>query len=170
LISTALSVEVAHKAIEGDPSSASQQLEQAHDLIADATDRMYDLILGLRPSVLDDLGLLAALRAHTERTLQPEGIAVEIDGSGLSKRLPPHLETALFRIFQEAISNIVRHAHARHVTRPASPTMAWALSLKPLSQMGSRNGDWACSACVSERPSLEARSKSTLVQAAARGC
>ncbi len=116
LISTALSVDVARKAIESDPSSASKQLEQAHDLIADATDSMYDLILGLRPSVLDDLGLLSALRAHTERTLEPEGIAVEIDGSGLSERLPPHLETALFRIFQEAISNIVRYAHAHHVT------------------------------------------------------
>ncbi len=116
LIGTALSVEVAHKAIESDPSGASHQLEQAHDLIADATDRMYDLILGLRPSVLDDLGLLAALRTHAERTLEPEGVSFEIDGSGLSERLPPHLETALFRIFQEAIGNVVRHAHANHVT------------------------------------------------------
>ena len=116
LSSTALSVEIAQRAVESDPNRVTQHLEQAHDLIADATDRMYDLILGLRPSVLDDLGLLPALRSHMERTLQPEGISVEIDGSGLSERLPPHLETALFRIFQEAISNIIRHAHANHVT------------------------------------------------------
>ncbi len=116
LSSTALSVEVAQKALQSDPGSAAQQLEQASELIADATDRMYDLILGLRPSVLDDLGLLAALRAHAKRTLEPEGVEFEISSSGLSDRLPPHLETALFRIFQEAISNIVRHAGARRVT------------------------------------------------------
>ncbi len=116
LSSTALSVEVARKALESDPNSATQQLERANDLIADATNRMYDLILGLRPSVLDDLGLLAALRAHTERTFEQEGVTVEIEVSGLSDRLPPHLETALFRIFQEAISNIVRHASANRVT------------------------------------------------------
>jgi two-component system sensor histidine kinase UhpB len=115
LSSTALSVEVARKALENDPKGATQQLDQAHDLIADATDRMYDLILRLRPSVLDDLGLLAALRVHAERTLEPEGITFDIDGSGLSDRLAPHLETALFRIFQEAISNIVRHANASRV-------------------------------------------------------
>lgn len=116
LSSTALSVEVAQRALERDPKSAAEHLVRADDLLADATDRMYDIILGLRPSVLDDLGLLAALRSHTERTLGPEGISVEIDASGMSERLPAYLETALFRIFQEAISNIVRHARAHHVT------------------------------------------------------
>lgn len=115
LSSTALSVEIARKALESDPENATQHLEEANDLIADATDRMYDLILDLRPSVLDDLGLLAALRAHTERTLEQEGVSVEMETSGLPDRLPPHLETALFRIFQEAISNIVRHASASQV-------------------------------------------------------
>ena len=116
LSSTALSVEVAQKAMENNPSDASEHLARANNLIADATDRMYDLILGLLPSILDDLGLLAALRAHAARTLEPEGIEFEISTSGLSDRLPPHLETALFRIFQEAISNIVRHAGASTVT------------------------------------------------------
>jgi len=116
LSSTALSVEVAQKALESDPNSASQQLVRANAIIADATDRMYDLILGLRPSVLDDLGLLAALRAHAERTLKPEGIGYDILASGLSDRLPPHMETALFRIFQEAMSNTVRYAKASQVT------------------------------------------------------
>jgi two-component system sensor histidine kinase UhpB len=115
LSSTALSVEIANKALESDPSNASEHLARANDLIADATDRMYDLILGLRPSVLDDLGLLAALRAHAARTLEPEGIEYQILSSGLSDRLPSHLETALFRIFQEAMSNVIRHAEASHV-------------------------------------------------------
>jgi two-component system sensor histidine kinase UhpB len=115
LSSTALSVEIAKKAFESDPSNATEHLARANDLIADATDRMYDLILGLRPSVLDDLGLLAALRAHAVRTLEPEGIEYQISSSGLSGRLPSHLETALFRIFQEAMSNVIRHAEASHV-------------------------------------------------------
>ncbi len=112
LSSTAISVEVAQKALESDPESAAAQLEQANGIIADATDRMYDIILGLRPSVLDDLGLLPALRSHADRSLEPEGIEYEITTSGLGDRLPAHIETALFRIFQEAMSNMVRHARA----------------------------------------------------------
>jgi two-component system sensor histidine kinase UhpB len=112
LSSTALSVEIAERAIDGDPDSAIQHLQQAHASIADAADRMYDLILGLRPSVLDDLGLVAATRAHGERMLDPQGISFEIAAPGMAERLPPILETALFRIFQEAISNILRHADA----------------------------------------------------------
>jgi two-component system sensor histidine kinase UhpB len=73
---------------------------------------MYDIILDLRPSALDDLGLVAALRTHAERITQEAGIAFELDVSGMNGRLPPELETALYRIFQEALSNVVRHARA----------------------------------------------------------
>jgi signal transduction histidine kinase len=73
------------------------------------------MILGLRPSALDDLGLAPALRMHAERTLNPADMQLEIDARDLTSRLPPEIETALFRTFQEALSNVVRHAEASRV-------------------------------------------------------
>lgn len=113
--STALSVELAQREIGNGDEPASSHLERAHDLIADATDRMYQLIHGLRPSVLDDLGLVAALRSHLKQLFDPLGIEYEIDASQIGDRLDPIVETALFRIHQEALTNIMRHAKAEHV-------------------------------------------------------
>jgi len=115
LSSMALSVEIAQRMAERDPKTAAKHLDQTRALIAEASDRMYDLILGLRPSALDDLGLVAALQAHAKRTLEPAGTVFEIETQGLAGRLPPQVETVLFRIFQEALTNILRHAKARHV-------------------------------------------------------
>lgn len=94
---------------------ALDQLNTTEDLISSTTDHMYDLILALRPSVLDELGLLAALRAHAERSLKEKGIAFEMKTEGFASRLPPAMETNLYRIFQEAMNNIRRHASARSV-------------------------------------------------------
>lgn len=115
LSSTAFSVELAQRAIEADPQAIDSHLDSARDLISDATDRMYQLIHGLRPSALDDLGLVSALRSHLKHVLEPAGIRFELDASQLGGRLDPALETALFRIHQEALTNIMRHAEADHV-------------------------------------------------------
>ncbi len=113
--STALSIELAQRALETDARQASQHLDQANSMVAEAIDRMYDLIRGLRPTLLDELGLEAALRAHARQVLDPAGVSFEIQARGLDGRLPSMLETALFRIFQEAITNILRHANASNV-------------------------------------------------------
>ena len=115
LSGTAIRIENARRAIARDPQAAFDLLEQAQSTIAEATDRMYDMILGLRPSVLDDLGLAAALRTQCQRTLEPAGIAFELETLGLSDRLPPEIETVLFRISQEALTNVLRHAKAGNV-------------------------------------------------------
>jgi signal transduction histidine kinase len=75
-------------------------------------DGVHRLVYDLRPSVLDDLGLLAGLRWYAESRLEPLGIRVSLMVSGEESRLPADLETAVFRIGQEAISNIARHANA----------------------------------------------------------
>lgn len=113
--STSFSIELAQRAIANKGKDASSHLEQARDLIADATDRMYQLIYGLRPSVLDDLGLVAALRSHVKQLFEPLEIEYQIDASQLGDRMDPIVETALFRIHQEALTNIMRHAKAEHV-------------------------------------------------------
>jgi signal transduction histidine kinase len=115
LSGTAIRIENARRAIARDPQAAFDLLEQAQSTIAEATERMYDMILGLRPSVLDDLGLAAALRTQCQRTLEPAGIAFELETLGLSDRLPPEIETVLFRISQEALTNVLRHAKAGNV-------------------------------------------------------
>ncbi|OUM04863.1 two-component sensor histidine kinase [Pseudomonas syringae] len=68
------------------------------------------LISGLRPSVLDDFGLLQAVDKEADR-LREAGIAVQWTARSLT-RLPSHLEIALFRIAQEGINNVLKHAHA----------------------------------------------------------
>ncbi len=74
------------------------------------------LSIDLRPSALDDLGLLPALRWYIKEFQNKCGIEVEFCTSGLKERLSPEMETATYRIVQEALTNIAKHAHARHVS------------------------------------------------------
>ena len=115
LSSAALTLTAAQRELQNNAGLAGQHLREAHRLIGETSDRMYELILGLRPSALDDLGLEAALRAQAQRTLQPAGIDFSLEATAVARRLPPEIETALFRIFQEALSNALRHSKAEHV-------------------------------------------------------
>ncbi len=116
LSSIALNIELTHRALAQDPNKATDHLSRAGELVANSTDQMYNLILGLRPSALDDLGLIAALKSHIHRTLEPAGIGYDFQTEALTNRLPPQIETALFRLIQEALTNIIRHAEASRVT------------------------------------------------------
>jgi GAF domain-containing protein/two-component sensor histidine kinase len=74
------------------------------------------LAWGLRPSVLDDLGLVAALERYATEYTRARGIAATVDSGGLAgRRLPAAMETALYRIVQEALANVAKHAGARAV-------------------------------------------------------
>ncbi|MCC6764715.1 MAG: PAS domain S-box protein [Deltaproteobacteria bacterium] len=76
--------------------------------------QIADASLALRPSMLDDLGLEAALRSHARRQEVRSGCAVSVRGT-IERRLPEHVETAAFRIAQEAVRNAIAHAAPRHV-------------------------------------------------------
>ncbi|MBI2912933.1 MAG: GAF domain-containing protein [Chloroflexi bacterium] len=73
------------------------------------------LILDLRPPVLDDLGLIPAVRMVAETRLEERGVTVSIAADGLDEDLPAHLKVTVFRVLQEAISNCARHSQARTV-------------------------------------------------------
>jgi len=73
------------------------------------------LIFDLRPTALDDLGLLPAIRRYSQHHLAAAEIDHRIDVSGEVRRLPSQIETAVFRIAQEAITNVVRHSFASAV-------------------------------------------------------
>src|SRR5574341_910705 len=77
-----------------------------------ALQHVRNLSHALRPSLLDDLGLQAALRWLADRTAQNSGLLVRFEGDLPDDQLPVEIETACFRIAQEALNNVVRHARA----------------------------------------------------------
>jgi PAS domain S-box-containing protein len=92
-------------------------IDESMEVVDEALSRVRDLSLDLHPSMLDDLGLPAALRWYVDRYAQRTGIIAEVmtDGVEAGGRLPREIETPCFRIVQEALTNVARHAHARHV-------------------------------------------------------
>ncbi len=115
LTGLALQSERMEQMITTNPDKACEQLSETRELIGKTTRQMYELILALRPSVLDDLGLSAALRALARRILPDDRFDFTLDASRLTKRLPPSVEIALYRIFQEALSNVIKHSEANTV-------------------------------------------------------
>ncbi len=89
---------------------AAAGLDQARQLVQELTGKVRELSLRLRPSMLDDLGLLPALLWHLERYTAQTGVQVAFSHQGLGRRLPPEVETAAYRIVQEALTNVARHA------------------------------------------------------------
>jgi signal transduction histidine kinase len=106
-------------ALEAVPSLAEARA-QARSLLeftAAVAEEARLLVRSLRPASLDDLGLAAALASHLEEYQQAHGIRVDAYMPGLAEhRLPAAVETALYRILQEALTNTARHARARHVS------------------------------------------------------
>jgi signal transduction histidine kinase len=94
---------------------ASAQIGQAKQLSSRLLAETRRLILGLRPTVLDDMGLLPAIRWYAENYLADRGIEVSVEATVPAERLPAHIEVALFRIVQEALANVAKHSGAEHV-------------------------------------------------------
>lgn len=115
LSSLSINMEVFEALVPSENNHISQQLKQMRRMIKETTDNMYDLIFALRPSILDDLGLIPALHAYADRMLNGTGISFNVNKAHISKRLPPEIETTLYRIFQEAINNAIRYANASKI-------------------------------------------------------
>jgi signal transduction histidine kinase len=95
--------------------SLAPRLKESVAIIDRALEQVRDLSLDLRPSLLDDLGLVAALRWYVDRESRRAGLVPELVADLSATPLPPELETACFRITQEALTNVVRHSQARRV-------------------------------------------------------
>ena len=105
----------ARDSLDQPASPAAVHVRQAKAVTTRLLDETRRLILGLRPAALDDLGLVPAVRWQCETTLGDRGLEATIDDRLGAMRLPSHIEVALFRIVQEAVSNVARHADAEHV-------------------------------------------------------
>jgi len=91
-------------------------VDKALALVNDLISRARDLSLDLRPAMLDDLGLLPALLWHFERFADLTNVRVAFRHNGLEgQRFPPEVETATYRIVQEALTNVARHANVEEV-------------------------------------------------------
>jgi signal transduction histidine kinase len=76
---------------------------------------LHRLAMNLRPASLDYVGLVAALHQHIEAISDQYGLVAQLEATGLDERLSPELETAIYRIVQEALTNTVRHSRATRV-------------------------------------------------------
>src|SRR6185369_16335046 len=97
-------------------SQPSDRVREARALVDELMSRVSNLSLDLRPAMLDDLGLLPALVWLFERYTQQTSIAVEFERSGMEGRFASEVETAAFRLVQEALTNVARHAGVKQVT------------------------------------------------------
>ncbi|HUJ79217.1 MAG TPA: PAS domain S-box protein [Nitrospiria bacterium] len=98
-----------------DPASFGKLQADSLALIDQALDRVRNLSSDLRPTVLDDLGLAAALRWMLDRRAREAGFTTQCVARGMDERLPPEIESTAFRIAQEALTNVIKHANARSV-------------------------------------------------------
>jgi signal transduction histidine kinase len=93
----------------------ANRVEECVDTIQSTLERVRQLSLSLRPPQLDDLGLAAALRSHLDRQARVAGLASYFDAAEAPHEVSPETETACFRVAQEAITNVLRHARARNL-------------------------------------------------------
>jgi signal transduction histidine kinase len=120
LAALGIGVDLALAACPDDPAAPSvrERLADVRALVKRMHAELHRMIVNLRPSVLDDLGLAAAIGWFAERQVAAAGIAVRCELEELEEldaRLPAEIETAIFRAVQEALVNITRHAHAETV-------------------------------------------------------
>jgi PAS domain S-box-containing protein len=88
------------------------QLAQCVELIDTSLAQLRSLTRGLRPPLLDELGLIAALRALTTQNGRMNGMTVHFGHNDVDRRLPEEIEIACYRVAQESLTNIIKHAHA----------------------------------------------------------
>jgi len=110
IVSLFFHLSAAADAIGGEPDVAAEQVARAQELAAAALDETRSAIAGLRPPVLDDLGLAASLESLGRSFPQ-----LDVQVEAVNCRIAEHVETAVYRTAQEALQNVVKHARARAV-------------------------------------------------------
>lgn len=102
--------------LASDPARAALHLRRIEGLVGQALDELQRLIADLRPSHLDDLGLPAAVRWYAGEVQSRAGVPIEVEIHGAPRPISATVNTTLFRVVQEAITNVLKHAQAHRVT------------------------------------------------------
>jgi signal transduction histidine kinase len=112
LTSLAVNLEAVADALPLDTDKLKARLKKIQSIAIKTLDEIHKVIWELRPTLLDDLGLIAAVESYVETHLETAGIRAHLETAGTERRMPTKVDTAIFRIIQEAATNIVRHASA----------------------------------------------------------
>ncbi|MBI4499346.1 MAG: GAF domain-containing protein [Chloroflexi bacterium] len=115
LIALIMTLESTAESLPPSQEPLRARLKRLERMAHTSLDEIRKIILDLRPSALDDLGLVAALRRYAEAHLGPLGVTSDVRAVGYHEGLWPETEVVLFRIGQEAINNVARHAEASAV-------------------------------------------------------
>ena len=116
LAAALLNIDMALRGFEGCSKEVQDQVGNARSLITHCLAQIKLLVYDLRPSMLDDFGLAPALRWYVKTHLDLSELTVETDLEAADRRLPPEVETGLYRIAQESLSNVVKHSGATRAT------------------------------------------------------
>jgi len=114
LIAIGQRVELSREAISEDPEDAKEQLRELRKMVTLTIDGVRQTSRDLRPTVLEDLGMVPALQYLVNELGQKDTIDVSLNVEGSTEDLSPAMEVAIYRIVQEALTNIRRHAQASH--------------------------------------------------------
>ncbi len=107
---------MAARALDRDPAKAGEHLATLHSMISEMIGGLRRLIRDMRPTYLEDLGLVTALEALCSQQAEKSGLVVTFQTAGEVRRLSHNQEMALYRISQEALQNAIRHARAKTIT------------------------------------------------------
>jgi PAS domain S-box-containing protein len=108
-------MQMATRRLTGSGPDILSMVEETTDLIAKALDQVRDISHGLHPALLDDVGFPAAVKWLAQKTREATGTKIRVRTKGTEKRMPAPVEASLFRIVQEILTNIARHANADSV-------------------------------------------------------
>ncbi|MBN1484007.1 MAG: ATP-binding protein [Chloroflexia bacterium] len=109
-----LQAEVCERFVDKDPVEAKTELTSLKTTIHHTLQVMRRFIFDVRPMILDDLGLVPTLRRYIQDFSERTSVETNLVVQGVEGRLPAHLEISIFRLIQEALTNVSKHAHAPH--------------------------------------------------------
>jgi signal transduction histidine kinase len=112
LIAIGQRVELARETVTEDPEEAREQLRELRKMVTTTIDSVRQFSRDLRPTVLEDLGLVPALQYLVNELSQQDTIDVALNAEGTTEGLPPDMEVTIYRIVQEALTNVRKHAQA----------------------------------------------------------
>jgi two-component system sensor histidine kinase DegS len=115
LANIVLRLEITEKLLELDPKQAKNELQDLKALVRSNLQDIRRIIFDLRPMALDDLGIVPTLRRYMDNFESTYKILCEFQVEGRERRLVPAMEVAIFRLIQEAMTNVAKHAHSEKV-------------------------------------------------------
>ena len=116
-----LDVESLQARVPRSPRAVAERLGAIRDRLVELSDDVHGLAYGLHPSVLDHLGLKAALRSHVADIERHELLRIDLRIGELNQPVPPDIAACLYHVAQAALRNVAKHAHARRVTVQVQP-------------------------------------------------